>query len=46
LGPLVDGLQETMGFQEREVAMSMQFAEFGMLSSRRMELVSMREPRS
>lgn len=46
LGLLVDGFQETMGVLERDVAMPVQLAEFGMLFARRIGLFAMREPRS
>jgi len=46
LGLLVDGFQEAMSVQERDVAMSMQSAESGMHFARRTGQVAMREPRS
>ena len=46
LGLLVDGFQETMSVLERDVAMPMQSAEFGMLFARRIGLVAMRGPGS
>ena len=46
LGLLVDGLQETMSIQERDVAMSMQPAKFGVLFFRRAGQVKTMRPRS
>lgn len=45
LGLLVDGLQETMSIQERDVAMSMQPAKFGVLFFRRTGQVKAMGPR-